>query len=274
MTKKQKQKVRKVIGTGEFRANNCYWMRHISKDTAGLADRTKIEIVAVTYAEPERRVVPPEGAVWIPLPSRIATKSWMGLYNNGRIIAIADGAGDYLAQDNWVLAKLQTIELAQQAAEEAKADAEEDGFRWDEVLVAGCEDCGRSYGYEHGFPDLVLPNDVWAKISSTGDENGLLCPSCIVARCVKEGIECKATWRSGPFCQYEEKEPVSEADRVYVVETLKHNGTKYRDRWNKLAYAKTDFKREVASNKNKSVVLLQYDLEEGVELDRYEAGDK
>lgn len=62
-----------------------------------------------------------------------------------------------------------------------------------------CHDCGRPYGDQFGFPDLVLPNDVWAQISPTGDEGGMLCPSCIVRRCVAAGVECEATWTSGPF---------------------------------------------------------------------------
>lgn len=62
-----------------------------------------------------------------------------------------------------------------------------------------CQDCGRPYGDEHGFPDLVLPNDMWAKISDNGDENGMLCPSCICKRAHHAGIECIATFRSGPF---------------------------------------------------------------------------
>jgi len=45
-----------------------------------------------------------------------------------------------------------------------------------------CYDCGRPYGNEHGFPDLIIPNEIWRRISPTKDNGGLLCPSCIVKR--------------------------------------------------------------------------------------------
>lgn len=64
-----------------------------------------------------------------------------------------------------------------------------------------CLDCGRKYGNEYGFPDLVVPDDVWLKISPTGDEGGLLCPSCMCRRAVDAGLEnILAVFRSGPFC--------------------------------------------------------------------------
>lgn len=64
-----------------------------------------------------------------------------------------------------------------------------------------CYDCGRPYGDEHGFPDLLVPNDVWEKINPTEHRGaGLLCPSCIVARCVHLGLErVPVVWTSGPF---------------------------------------------------------------------------
>jgi hypothetical protein len=69
------------------------------------------------------------------------------------------------------------------------------------TLPTDCLDCGRHYGNEYGFPDLVLPNDVWAKISPTGDEGGMLCPSCICKRLVDRGLEdVPAVFRSGPCC--------------------------------------------------------------------------
>lgn len=64
-----------------------------------------------------------------------------------------------------------------------------------------CYDCGRRYGGEFGFPDLVVPHDIWAKISPTGDEGGLLCPSCMCRRAIDAGLErVPAIFRSGPFC--------------------------------------------------------------------------
>jgi len=64
-----------------------------------------------------------------------------------------------------------------------------------------CMGCGRKYGDAFGFPDLVVPNDVWAQISPTGDEGGLLCPSCMCGRAASLGLEgVQAQFRSGPFC--------------------------------------------------------------------------
>lgn len=64
-----------------------------------------------------------------------------------------------------------------------------------------CMDCGRKYGDEHGFPDLVVPNDVWARISPTGDEGGLLCPSCVCRRLYDAGIQTTGRFTSGPLCE-------------------------------------------------------------------------
>ncbi len=67
------------------------------------------------------------------------------------------------------------------------------------TAVQGCYDCKRSYGDEYGFPDLVVPHDVWKVISPTKDEGGLLCPSCICKRLWEHGYEdVLATFRSGP----------------------------------------------------------------------------
>ena len=72
------------------------------------------------------------------------------------------------------------------------------------TTVAGCHDCGRPYGDKHGFPDLVVSFDVWKRISPTGDEGGLLCPSCICKRVHDAGItSCAAGFKSGPFATTE-----------------------------------------------------------------------
>jgi len=64
-----------------------------------------------------------------------------------------------------------------------------------------CLDCGRKYGDEFGFPDLVVSPDVWKIISPTGDEGGLLCPSCMCRRAADAGLSnIPAVFRSGPFC--------------------------------------------------------------------------
>jgi len=65
-----------------------------------------------------------------------------------------------------------------------------------------CYGCGRPYGDEYGFPDLVVPNEIWGQISPTHDEGGLLCPSCICKRAYDAGIiNATAIFRSGPFAQ-------------------------------------------------------------------------
>lgn len=69
-----------------------------------------------------------------------------------------------------------------------------------------CYDCGRRYGDEYGFPDLVVPNDVWEMIGPTGDKGGLLCPSCMCRRAHLAGIECEAVFRSGPFVSVNEQQ--------------------------------------------------------------------
>lgn len=84
-----------------------------------------------------------------------------------------------------------------------RAMAAHDSLR-DEVLrlqgdvAVGCMDCGLPYG-DPGFADLFVPHDVWAKISPTGDEGGILCPTCMVRAAVKAGVETSAIFRSGPF---------------------------------------------------------------------------
>ena len=71
--------------------------------------------------------------------------------------------------------------------------------------MATCYDCNRSYGAP-GFPDLVVPHDVWEKISPQGDEGGLLCPSCMCERASRAGVQCSAKFTSGPFCESREQE--------------------------------------------------------------------
>ena len=62
-----------------------------------------------------------------------------------------------------------------------------------------CEDCARPYGDAHGFPDLIIPFDTWKQISSSGDEAGLLCPSCICKRLYDKGLRCEGAFMSGPI---------------------------------------------------------------------------
>ena len=65
--------------------------------------------------------------------------------------------------------------------------------------MAKCYDCARPYGDEHGFPDFIVSNDVWRRISPTGDDGGLLCPSCICHRLVTVGIKTEGAFASGPI---------------------------------------------------------------------------
>lgn len=68
-------------------------------------------------------------------------------------------------------------------------------------MSLACYDCGRLYGDEYGFPDLVVPREVWNKhISPTQDEGGLLCPSCMCQRAAAAGLsDVPTAFRSGPF---------------------------------------------------------------------------
>lgn len=69
------------------------------------------------------------------------------------------------------------------------------------INVVGCEDCGRPYGDEHGFPDLIVPAWIWEQLMPCRDGGGLLCPSCMCARAYKLDIHCLALFKSGPFYQ-------------------------------------------------------------------------
>lgn len=62
-----------------------------------------------------------------------------------------------------------------------------------------CHDCGREYGDDHGFPDLIIPYDSWVRISPSGDDGGLLCPSCICRRLSGAAIKCEGAFMSGPI---------------------------------------------------------------------------
>lgn len=73
---------------------------------------------------------------------------------------------------------------------------------WRTRILAGkavCLDCLRPYGNEHGFPDLIIPFWAWQRISPTGDDGGLLCPSCICKRLHDAGIRCEGAFMSGPI---------------------------------------------------------------------------
>jgi hypothetical protein len=68
-----------------------------------------------------------------------------------------------------------------------------------DALAARCYDCALPYS-DDGFADLVVAHEAWAKISPTGHEGGLLCPTCMVRRATKAGLSnVRAIFRSGPF---------------------------------------------------------------------------
>lgn len=64
--------------------------------------------------------------------------------------------------------------------------------------MSKCYDCKLDYG-DDGFQDLTVSNDVWRRISPTGDDGGLLCPTCLVRALVREGITTEGAFASGPI---------------------------------------------------------------------------
>lgn len=64
---------------------------------------------------------------------------------------------------------------------------------------SACQDCKRPYGSENGFPDLIIPFWAWKEISPSGDDGGLLCPSCICKRLHDKAIRCEGAFMSGPI---------------------------------------------------------------------------
>lgn len=66
----------------------------------------------------------------------------------------------------------------------------------EEIPSPYCMDCSLPYS-DPGFCDLVVSHEVWKQIAP---DDGLLCPTCLVRRAEKAGIEnATATFRSGPF---------------------------------------------------------------------------
>lgn len=92
------------------------------------------------------------------------------------------------------------------------------------VTEAACMDCGLAYGDDR-FPDLVVPNDTWQIIAP---DDGLLCPNCLCGRAAKLGIECQATFRSGPFnAQTPPEGAVTEAQGWLPIESAPKDGTPF-----------------------------------------------
>lgn len=70
-------------------------------------------------------------------------------------------------------------------------------------LSARCFDCYRPYA-DAGFPDFIIPFWAWKRISPSGDDGGLLCPSCICGRLERAGIKCEGAFMSGPIISVSE----------------------------------------------------------------------
>lgn len=75
-----------------------------------------------------------------------------------------------------------------------------------------CYECLLVYGGP-GWADFVVPDDVWAQISPTGDEGGILCATCMFRRMETLGIECDGRFTSGPCAQHDWKKPPAERER-------------------------------------------------------------
>lgn len=76
--------------------------------------------------------------------------------------------------------------------------------------MINCHDCGLVYGGP-GWIDAVVPNTIWKQISPTRDEGGILCISCMAARCEALGLEdVPVMLASGPF-SWEAYKPYSPA---------------------------------------------------------------
>src|SRR5690606_12236351 len=108
------------------------------------------------------------------------------------VLEAKDEDGDIVwCPQDW-LSKESAAEIITRAALEAaalaRAEANAEG-------VPGCMDCGLPY-IDDRFQDLFVPNHVWQKIAP---DDGLLCPNCLCGRAAKLGIECQATFHSGPF---------------------------------------------------------------------------
>ena len=83
-------------------------------------------------------------------------------------------------------------------------------------LRGACADCGRRYGEEYGFPDLIIEDWAWIKISPRKSEGGLLCPSCICRRLKELNIECKGYFASGPLYDQEIENVVQSSRKKFI----------------------------------------------------------
>lgn len=92
--------------------------------------------------------------------------------------------GDYIctgpAGEQWNVAK----EIFEATYEEVETAPPQQNLNSDGCT---CHGCGATYR-----ADLLVPDDVWAKISPSGAQGGLLCPTCVMHRITDAGI-----WTAG-----------------------------------------------------------------------------
>jgi len=70
----------------------------------------------------------------------------------------------------------------------------------DEIPQAQCYDCGMKY---ENFQDMIVPHDIWEKISPTYWQcTGLLCPTCMANR-----LEYIGEWYENVFFLLKYKDP-------------------------------------------------------------------
>lgn len=111
--------------------------------------------------------------------------------NRDILVRLAESAGDiYLPPE-------VTEEIEDAMAEIIRLRALTDGEP-EQAAFSKCAGCNRPYS-DPGFMDLIAPDDIWAQISPTGDEGGLLCPGCTISAMIDAGQTGKVVFRSGPL---------------------------------------------------------------------------
>jgi hypothetical protein len=53
--------------------------------------------------------------------------------------------------------------------------------------MASCDSCGMPYPFDGG--DILIPTELWVRVSARGDERGLLCFNCIAKRATRFKID-------------------------------------------------------------------------------------
>ena len=69
-----------------------------------------------------------------------------------------------------------------------------------------CNDCGLPYDSPR-YADFVVPDEVWKRISPTGDEGGILCAGCMFGRMAMLNITCDGRFTSGPCADHNWRKP-------------------------------------------------------------------